>query len=123
MISYVSKKHCADHVMFCRFQLGYKAFPYHQNISKRLFGGILLFVKKNLRNGVKILENDKKDKLWIKLKKDFFGLEKDIFICFAYIPPASSEYVKNLTYDLIDDLSEEIGKFQVSRKYTYCWRF
>ena len=46
------------------------------------------------------------------MKKYFFGLEKDIFICFAYIPPASSVYAKNLTYDLIDDLSEEISKFQ-----------
>ena len=80
---------------------GFKSFPYHTNISEnqRYFGGILLLIRDNIRSGVKILENHRKDKIWLRLKKEFFGFERDMFICFAYIPPASSEYAQSLGYD------------------------
>ena len=93
---------------------GYRKFSLHRDISnnQRYFGGILLLFKNNLRNGIKILENKGKDKVWIKLKKDYFGIKKDIFICFAYIPPDSSEYSKNMELDLFDNISEEISKYE-----------
>ena len=75
LIFYVSRKHCAHphHEMSYRCQLKDIIAFYHRNISKnqKYFRGILLFVRKNLRNGVKIFENDKNDKLCIQLKKRF----------------------------------------------------
>ena len=33
-----------------------------------------------------------KNRIWLKLDKVFFGLEKDLFICACYIPPVNSPY-------------------------------
>ncbi|CAG2200933.1 unnamed protein product [Mytilus edulis] len=32
------------------------------------------------------------NRLWFKLNKAFFGLNKDVYICACYIPPVSSNY-------------------------------
>jgi hypothetical protein len=48
-----------------------------------------------------------------KMKKDFFGLNQDIYICFAYCVPASSNVLKNpmMPDDIYDDLSEKLAKY------------
>ena len=52
-------------------------------------GGISVFVKTQLRTGVKFLEHQNNDYIWLKLCKSFFGLKDDIYmyICFIYKPP------------------------------------
>ena len=47
------------------------------------------------------------DIIWIQLKKDFFNLSKNIFICFTYINPSDSDYYKNNNFTS-DDLFEYI---------------
>ena len=90
---------------------GYKLFPFHRQISNnnRYYGGSLLFVKDEIRDGVKIIQTLGGDKIWIRLKKEFFNLERDIFLCFVYAPPESSTYAKNLDYDILEKLELEIS--------------
>ena len=92
---------------------GYHIIPFHRKISdnKRYFGGTLLVVKEEIREGIKIIENFEGDKTWIKLKKDFFRFDRDIFICFVYAPPASSPYTNSLDYDIFQNLEEDISRF------------
>ena len=52
-----------------------------------------------LKKGVKVIRNNHQDIIWLKLKKDFFKLEKDIYICFTYISPSNSSYYKNNDFD------------------------
>ena len=68
-----------QHVQICR--------PISSN--SRYYGGLALLIRKTLRNGIKILKNSSSEFQWIKLLKDYFSLDKDIFICFSYISPCS----------------------------------
>ena len=66
-----------QHVHICR--------PISSN--DRYYGGLALLIRKTLRNGIKFLKNSSSEFQWVKLLKDYFGLDKDIFICFSYISP------------------------------------
>lgn len=47
------------------------------------------------------------DRLWIKLEAEFFGLDKDLFLCLAYMSPESFCHPA-LRDNLWDLLEEEI---------------
>ncbi|MEW8545015.1 MAG: endonuclease/exonuclease/phosphatase family protein, partial [Candidatus Thiodiazotropha sp.] len=70
-------------------------------------GGICLFIRNELLDGITILEQNSDGFLWIKLDKQFFSLQSDICICFSYIPPKDSKYFKMFTVDPFETL--EIG--------------
>ena len=88
---------------------GYKLYPFHRKISNnnRHYGGTLLIIKNEIR-GVKIMQSFSGDKVWIKLKKDFFNFERDIFMCFVYAPPDSCPHSNNLDYDIFEKLELDI---------------
>ena len=92
---------------------GYRMFPFQRKMSanNRHFGGSLLLIKNQLREGVKILESHNADKIWVKLLKSFFNLKKDLYFCFSYTPPLNSPYTKNLDFDVLQTLEEEIANF------------
>ena len=73
--------------------------PNYQSISKcrkkkkksrRYSGGIIVYIKKNISCGISYLENStqSENRLWLKLDKNVFGLENDIYIyiCHIYTP-------------------------------------
>ena len=57
-------------------------------------GGIAVYVRDTIVPGVEKISLSGSECIIIKLKKDFFGLINDIFVCFAYCTPANS-YVLN----------------------------
>ncbi len=64
-------------------------------LAKRGSGGLLCYKKKEIQEGVVHLSvfNSSEDRLWIRLKADFFRLSTDVFICFVYISRASSCHI------------------------------
>ena len=62
--------------------------------AKRHSGGIIVLYKKELHKGLHYIENGTKspNRLWIKLDKNYFGLNDDIYICCVYIPPVTSTH-------------------------------
>ena len=92
---------------------GYRMFPFYRKISSnsRYYGGSLIFVRNILREGIKIIENLDGDKIWLKLKKEFFRLKKDLYISFTYASPSTSEYAKKLDYNIFQKLEEEIPRY------------
>ena len=92
---------------------GYRLIPFERNKSgnNRYFGGPLLLIKRGIRKGIKILDSVNGDIIWIKLQKDFFGLENDLFVCFVYASPLNSCYTKNLDYDIFDLVEGGISKY------------
>ena len=67
-------------------------------------GGTLVLVKKDIRAGIKVIDNLNGDKIWIRLKKEFFRLKRDIFVCFAYVPPLTSCFTQNLDDDIFQKI-------------------
>jgi hypothetical protein len=94
-----------DLVFLVETHLGYNSqlktigpFLYHpvcRTVSKsnlRYFGGLAILRKLNPKNHVKILKNTNPDYQWIKLEKDYFRFQRDLFICVVYYPPCLSTY-------------------------------
>ena len=73
---------------------GYRILPFHRKRSSnnRYFGGTILFIKYHIREGVKVIDNFEGDKIWVKLKMNFFNLEKDAYMFFVCCPPHVSLY-------------------------------
>lgn len=94
---------------------GFHYFPVCRPISSnnRFFGGLAVLTKRHVRDGVKILPIRNTNFHWIKLEKDFFNLDKDIYICIIYFPPHNSSYMLNsdLETEILEQLQADIDKF------------
>ena len=77
----------------------------------RHFGGLAVYYKQQLRPGIKFLPNRTSDFIWLQLCKNFFKLEKDVFICMLYIPPEYSSYYKARNVNILEMIEEDIIKF------------
>lgn len=82
----------------------------HQR-SKRDSGGLIVYVKNSLKDGVSRVHSASDDLLWLKLNKNFFKTEKDIFLCTTYIAPSNSTYFTWQNIDTLDILEREIDKY------------
>lgn len=57
----------------------YRKFQ-HRN-ARRNSGGIVLYCRQELKQGITVVRNHLDTIIWIKLNKDFFKLERDIYLC------------------------------------------
>ena len=96
---------CASKEIKTSMMPGYRLFPFQRKISanNRHFGGLLILIKKQLKEGVKIIESCNADRIWVKLLKSFFNLKRDIYFCFSYAPPLNSPYTRNLDHEVLRD--------------------
>ena len=74
-------------------------------------GGISVFVRNEIRPGIKFLEHCNNDYIWLKLCKDFFGTLHDIYLCFLYNSPVNSTYTNSLDIDLLDLIEKDIIRY------------
>ena len=60
---------------------GYSLIPFHRKESgnSRYYGVSLFLIKSGLRKGVKVVESINGDSIWLKLKKEFFHFERDMY--------------------------------------------
>ncbi len=80
----------------------------------RYYGGLTVFIKKEIKPGIKILSLNNPDVIWIELEKNFFNLERDIFVAFVYIPPYNSPYLQNMgmnTSVIFKSLEQDVAKY------------
>ncbi|VDI68815.1 Hypothetical predicted protein, partial [Mytilus galloprovincialis] len=60
---------------------------------------------------------------WVKLEKQFFGFDKDLFICVVYNPPEGSSYSKGLDHDILTCLEKDIASYQKQGNILLCGDF
>ena len=84
--------------------------PHCRKISgnKRYFGGMLLFIRRTLRKGIKINRDIDDDSMEVILDRGFFGLTKRIKILFTYASPLSSSYTKSRTGTVLEKIETYI---------------
>ena len=75
--------------------------------SKRGHGGLVIFFKQGLKNGLKKICSKNPDTMWVKLDKTFFGLNNNLYIVATYIPPSDS--IIHKTHDIFNTLNNEIA--------------
>jgi len=76
--------------------------------------------KPNLKNHVKILKNTNPDYQWIKLEKDYFGFQRDLFICVVYYPPCLSTYANKLECNILDEVEKELAVYSRTGDILIC---
>ena len=76
----------------------------------RYSGGITVLVKSELRVGIKVAHSSE-GFLWIRLLKDVFHLEHDLYMCGIYIPPSNSDKELLSKVDYFGDLLSQITRF------------
>jgi exonuclease III len=99
----------------CQFNVrGYGIFRSDRGSHKKKntgSGGVVVLYKLGLKKGLKKLSSANKDFLWLRLDKNFFNVQNDIYIANCYIAPEDSVVHKNIGYDVMDILSTEIAYY------------
>ena len=84
--------------------------PKHKN-AIRHSGGITILARYNIRPGLKLIENSE-GFLWFCLKKSYFKLKNDVYLCGAYIPPANTTANITSKTDYFGNLEKSILKYK-----------
>ena len=84
---------------------------YQNRRAKRSSGGLIVYIKDFIRNGVKLIQNTIDCIIWLKLDKNYFHIDDDIYICFTYIAPESSPVHNMYNVDIFDQLEQDIVLF------------
>ena len=84
------------------YSCNYARVQKHKN-ARRCSGGLYLFIRNSIMQGIEILHNRDDLIAWIKLDKTFFGLDKDLFVANAYVVPSNSPHVNPDTFDMIQE--------------------
>jgi len=82
--------------------------------ARKFSGGIAVFVKNEIRPGIKFIHSESlpSDVIWLKLCNSFFkGWDTDKYLGIAYFSPINSTYTKRLDIDYFELLEQEIVKY------------
>ena len=77
--------------------------------NKRYFGGLLLFIRRCIKKGVKVNKKVDDDCLEDILDNNFFGLSKNIRILFTYASPITSSYTQSRDKTVLDKIETYIS--------------
>lgn len=101
---------------------GFTYFPVCRPISTngRYYGGLGIFRKNTIKKYIKILPTKSNDYQWIKFEKDFFNLQKDVYLCAAYIPPVNSSYYIKHECDILQSIEKDIILYKQSGDILLC---
>ena len=77
---------------------------------------VSIFTSNFIKKGVKIIRNNYQDIIWLKFEKEFFKLDKDLYVCFTYISPSKSSYYRNNDFDtesIFDLITQDSAEFMI----------
>ena len=87
--------------------------PYKHPDALRYSGGIGIFIRNDVKGGITIHKSYRDNIVWLKLCKIGLGLERDVYLCSIYFPPANSTWVEDdlfiTLYDHISSIKESDG--------------
>ena len=94
---------------------GYLTFNFFRKFqnrkARRNSGGIVVFIKEELTNGIEIVRNHYDSIIWLKLDHTFFNISEDFYICATYIWPNESPAYNTFNIDLFEILENDITYF------------
>ena len=53
--------------------------------AKRNFGGLLIFIRKNIRSFVSVAQHTNEDIIWLKIDKQSTNYDFDVYLCCTYL--------------------------------------
>lgn len=76
--------------------------------SKRNSGGLLVCYKKELHGNITIIDKSTENMIWVKLKKEYLNIKKNLIIGGIYNSPINSTYNKRNTDDIFEKIQDKI---------------
>ena len=80
--------------------------------ARKHSGGLLVLIKNQIKQGIKRIKSNPGNFMWLRLQKSFFNMDKDIYLCIAYISPTNSTYTRNTNEDYLTLIQNDIATFQ-----------
>ena len=77
-------------------------------LTKRWY--IRLFTRRTKRQNF-IVERNDFGLIWLKLSNELFHFNKDVYLCFVYIPPTSSKVLKDKDFDVFEEVEKGLEKY------------
>lgn len=74
-------------------------------------GGLVLFYKEYLAQYISLVKVTHDSLIWIKLDKKLSIVNRDVYLCFAYIAPENSEFYNKYDCDLFECIESDIARF------------
>ncbi|CAC5361376.1 unnamed protein product [Mytilus coruscus] len=91
-----------------------------KNIVQREEGGIAVFCKNNIFEGIAIEKEYDHGIVLIKFSKLYFNLNDDLYICFAYIPHEKSNFYRICDNDFHDDIENIFLEYKYKGTVIVC---
>jgi len=88
----------------------YRKFQ-HRN-AKRASGGIVLYYRDSIKDGVSVVKNHYDSIIWVKLDKTFFELENDMYICGVYLWGENSPAYNAVNVNLFDIIENDVTYYK-----------
>ena len=86
------------------------------NCPSKKRGGLAVFInKRNILPGISLVDTILSELMWFKLNAIFGGFVRDLYVCFIYIAPVNSSYVKSTGLDkqVFAKLEEDIVRYNL----------
>lgn len=78
----------------------------------RFSGGISIYYKNCFKDKIKVIEKNQSGVMWLKILKEVFSFDQDVYICVAYIPPSGSKVLRSQDLDLFEQLELDIIRYK-----------
>lgn len=76
----------------------------------RFSGGISFYFRSDLKKYISVVESNQCNIIWIKISKELFPFDDDVFICHTYIPPNISRVFSSTNFDFFEQIEIDIVK-------------
>lgn len=80
-------------------------------VKGRYSGGIAFYYKNTFQKYIDIVQKEQCGILWVKISKELFPFDKDVFICHTYVPPSASKVFQSSNTDIFEKLELGIIKY------------
>lgn len=92
---------------------GFESYNFYRKFqnrrAKRNNGGIVVYVRNDIAKGVTIVQNHLDTIIWLRLDREYFFFEEDVFLCGAYIWGESSPMYNIENVDLFQILEASLS--------------
>jgi hypothetical protein len=95
---------------------GYRCFQVCRKKLKKgpKSGGICVYIHESISPGVSKVNTSGSESVIIRVKKEYFHLDRDIIVSFSYCVPAGSSYQIRTQFEPLEDFLEKISSFDDS---------
>ena len=102
-------KYCLNQDYTCEHIFGNKSAGAKKG---RFSGGISIYYKNCFKDKIKVIEKNQSGVMWLKILKEVFSFDHDVYICVAYIPPSGSNVLRSQDIDLFEQLELDIIRYK-----------